>query len=108
MTGWRRLFWVVVVTAVVAVVLTDVPAAYVLGPLLGLVVLRVGVATFGAMGASASVEDTAPEAVDPAQERTTYSCSQCGAEVVLVVRGEDTPPRHCGERMTEHREVPRS
>lgn len=109
MRGWRRLFWAVLVAAAAVAVVTDVPAAYVLGPIAGLAILRVGLAMFGAMGAGASEAGAVePQPVDPQVERTAYACAQCGAELVLIVRGEDTPPRHCGERMTEHREIPRA
>ena len=28
-----------------------------------------------------------------------YSCQECGTQVVLLRRGSDKPPRHCGEAM---------
>ncbi len=29
-----------------------------------------------------------------------YSCKECGTQLVLLRRGSDKPPRHCGEAMT--------
>src|SRR6266702_4282609 len=29
-----------------------------------------------------------------------YSCAECGTQLVLLRRGSDKPPRHCGEAMT--------
>jgi hypothetical protein len=28
-----------------------------------------------------------------------YSCKECGTQLVLLRRGSDKPPRHCGEAM---------
>jgi hypothetical protein len=28
-----------------------------------------------------------------------YSCKECGTQLVLLRRGSDKPPRHCGEPM---------
>jgi hypothetical protein len=28
-----------------------------------------------------------------------YSCQECGTQLVLLRRGSDKPPRHCGEAM---------
>jgi hypothetical protein len=29
-----------------------------------------------------------------------YSCKECGTQLVLLRRGSDKPPRHCGEPMS--------
>lgn len=34
-------------------------------------------------------------------QRSRYWCQECGTEMVMVVRGSDRPPRHCGLRMQE-------
>lgn len=80
---------------------------YVLAPLLGLGILRLGWATFGSLagGASAAPGDDEPQPVDASEERVRYWCEGCGAEVLLLVRGSATAPRHCGERMHERREI---
>lgn len=79
----------------------------VLAPMLGLFIWSVGTASLGSLKRGAShIPDGPPEPVDQSEERVTYTCSGCGAEVLLLVRGSATPPRHCGERMHERREVP--
>ncbi|MDP9405158.1 MAG: hypothetical protein M3O86_00930 [Actinomycetota bacterium] len=101
----KRLFWPLVAVGVLLVVLGVVEARYVFAPLLGLFVWRVGTASFASLYRGASfVPDGPPVAVDPA-ERITYACAGCGAELLLLVRGAAVAPRHCGERMTERREV---
>ena len=55
---------------------------------------------------AAHIPDGPAVPVDPATERVTYWCGGCGAELLLLVRGAAVAPRHCGERMTERREVP--
>ena len=98
-----------VVVAVVVVAVTDVPAPYVLGPLVGLAIARIGLATFLSLRAGgAHIPEGDPEPIDPRAERVTYWCEGCGAEVLLLVRGTDLPPRHCGERMVERHEVART
>jgi predicted RNA-binding Zn-ribbon protein involved in translation (DUF1610 family) len=106
---WRYIAAAAVVVALGLVALTDVPAPYVLGPLLGLLIARVGLATFASLRAGgAHIPHGDPEPVDPRRERITYWCEGCGAEVLLLVRGTPMPPRHCGERMIERHEVARA
>ena len=96
--------FVVVATTIVAV--TDVPAAYVFAPLLSLVILWFGFGSLRSLQAGgAHIPDGDPQVIDPAVERTTYWCAGCGAEVLLLVRGTEAPPRHCGERMHERIEI---
>jgi hypothetical protein len=98
----------VIVGALLLVALTDVRPAYVFGPLLGLAIARVGFATFASLrGGGAHIAQGEPEPVDQRRERVTYWCEGCGAELLLLVRGTATPPRHCGERMAERHEVAR-
>lgn len=105
----RLVLLVLVVAAVVAVGVFDVPARYIFAPLLGLLILRIGLASFGSLRTGgAHIPSGPPEVVDPAQERITYWCGGCGAEVLLLIRGAEVPPRHCGERMTERREIARA
>jgi DNA-directed RNA polymerase subunit RPC12/RpoP len=94
--------------ATALVVFGQVPAAYVFGPLLGLGILRIGLASFGSLRAGADyIPDGPPVPIDPARERVVYWCAGCGAELLLLVRGTTMAPRHCGERMTERAEVAR-
>ncbi|MBA3372122.1 MAG: hypothetical protein M3493_07290 [Actinomycetota bacterium] len=104
----RRWFWPVVGVALALVAFDVVEARYVFAPLLGLFIWRVGIASLGSLRRGAAyVPDGPPEPVDPRDERITYWCGGCGAELLLLVRGAAVPPRHCGERMTERHEVAR-
>ena len=79
---------------------------WVIGPLLGYAVFRVGTAMLGNLAAGTRhAADEAPVAVTDRPERTVYWCEPCGAELLLVIRGAATPPRHCGERMHERIEL---
>lgn len=98
---------VVIVVAVLVGALTE--WRYVLAPLLGLVVFQWGVATLrsfqrGAYGETLEEQGAEPEPV-PIDERVVYWCEPCGAELVLVTRGADRPPRHCGQKMYERTEL---
>lgn len=102
----RRLFWPVVAIGVLLVLLNVVEPRYVFAPLLGLFIWRMGTASFGSLRAGAAhIPDGPPVPVDTSTERTTYWCGGCGAEVLLLVRGAEVAPRHCGEKMLERREV---
>ena len=104
----KRLFWPLVVVALLLAALDVVETRYVVAPLLGLAIWRVGIASFASLTNGAGhIPKGDPVPVDTRVERTTYWCAGCGAEVLLLVRGSDAPPLHCGERMTERREVAR-
>lgn len=104
----KRLLWVVVACGVLAAASGLVAWQVVLAPLLGLGIWRVGTASLGSLHRGADhVPDGDPVPVDPTAERVGYVCGGCGAELLLLVRGAPTPPRHCGERMHERREVRR-
>ena len=47
-----------------------------------------------------------PEPV-AANVRITFWCETCGTEVLLLRKGSENPPRHCGEPMTRREEVAR-
>lgn len=83
---------------------------WVFAPLLGAFIWQAAVATLrslapGGSGAPGGPSGAAPTPVAPG-ERTLYWCEECGAEVLLVVRGSGGPPRHCGTRMHERTELP--
>ena len=102
----KRLFWPLVALGALLVALDVVEARYVFAPLLGLFIWRMGIASFGSLRQGAAhIPDGPPQPVDLAAERVVYWCGGCGAEVLLLVRGAAVAPRHCGERMTERREV---
>lgn len=104
----RRLVVWGAVAAAAAAVFAGVPAVFVFGPLLALLILRIGWATFNSFDEGAShIPDGDPVPVDPREERVIYWCEGCGAELLLTVRGTPVPPRHCGERMTERLELAR-
>jgi DNA-directed RNA polymerase subunit RPC12/RpoP len=104
----KRLIWPAAVVAIGLVAFDVLPAAYVFAPLLGLLILRIGQASFGSLRRGASyIPDGPPVAVDLAVERVVYWCGGCGAELLLLVRGTHTAPRHCGEKMTERSEIAR-
>lgn len=104
----RKFVWAAAGVGIVAWVGGAVEAVYVFGPLLGLAIWRVGTASFASLRAGGGhIPEGGPESVDPRVERTTYWCEGCGAEVLLLARGTPTPPRHCGERMIERREIAR-
>ena len=104
----KRLALLALVTGAVLWLTGIVPGAWVLAPLLGYLILRLGLATFGSLARGAAhVPSGEPQPVDPDRERVTYWCEGCGAELLLLVRGTGMPPRHCGERMHERAEVPR-
>lgn len=104
----KRLFWPVVGVLLLLAAVGVIPGRYVLAPLLGLLIYRIGVASLGSLRRGASyVPDGPPEPIDMRAERVTYWCSGCGAELLLLVRGAAVAPRHCGERMSERMEVAR-
>lgn len=97
----------VAAVGLLAAALGQVPWQVILAPMLGLLIWSIGIASFGSLRRGADhIPDGPPEPVDPEEERVTYLCGGCGAMVLLLVRGAPPPPRHCGERMHERREVP--
>jgi DNA-directed RNA polymerase subunit RPC12/RpoP len=105
----RRWVWLAVALGLLLLIVFDVvPARYIFAPLLGLLIFGIGKASIASFGRGASyIPDGPPQPVDVRSERTTYWCGGCGAELLLVVRGTTTAPRHCGEKMVERREVAR-
>lgn len=43
----------------------------------------------------------------PETARVTYWCDTCGTEVLLLRKGSESAPRHCGEAMIRREEVRR-
>lgn len=100
------LWWIALVVVGIAVAIVFDPK-WVLAPLLGFAVFRVGIAMLRGMAHGVDEGPGEPEPVLGEPERTLYWCEYCGAELLLVVRGTETPPRHCGERMHERVEIVR-
>jgi hypothetical protein len=68
------------------------------GLLIATLVIRWGLASMRPLQVGAK----SYEPVDVVEESgvPVYSCKECGTQVVLLRRGTDKPPRHCGEPMT--------
>ncbi len=96
----------ILLTAAALIIAVVFGAKWVLAPLLGYAIFRVGTSTLRSMAAGAPGRVDPPEPVLNRPERTLYWCEQCGAELLLLVRGAEAPPRHCGERMHERIELP--
>lgn len=86
----------------------QVPAVYIYAPLVSLGIIVLGLGSLRSLQAPAAHVPTGdPEPIDPRREQVSYWCAGCGAELLLLVRGTASPPRHCGERMHERTEIPR-
>jgi predicted RNA-binding Zn-ribbon protein involved in translation (DUF1610 family) len=46
--------------------------------------------------------------VTPPDVRVTYRCETCGTEMLLLRKGSEAAPRHCGEAMARREEVARN
>jgi DNA-directed RNA polymerase subunit RPC12/RpoP len=92
-------------TLVAVVVGTTFGWKWILAPLLGIAIWKWSSATLRSMVADgrSQIED-APRPVG-SDERTLYWCEECGTELLLIVRGAGTAPRHCGTRMHERSEI---
>jgi DNA-directed RNA polymerase subunit RPC12/RpoP len=103
-----RWLWLgVTVAALVLAVVVDLRVVVAL--VAAYLIFRSGMALLSSLRADAGTVTTpAPEPVADTEERTVYRCEECGTELLLLVRGEESPPRHCGERMRGRTEVPRS
>jgi hypothetical protein len=78
----------------------------VLAALMGAGILAVGFATLRSLGRPAPHGSAPADAAPiPPDVRITYWCETCGAEVLLLRKGTDSPPRHCGESMVRRQEV---
>ena len=69
-----------------------------IGLLLATLVVRWGIASMRPL----RVGEKSYEPVDVVEPSgvPVYSCTSCGTQVVLLRRGSDKAPRHCGEPMT--------
>jgi hypothetical protein len=94
-----RLLLAAVAALVVAGLAFDAPwalrAAWALP--LGALVVRWGVASMRPLQTGTKTYEPV-DVVEP-DGVPVYSCQECGTQVVLLRRGSDKPPRHCGEAM---------
>lgn len=73
--------------------------------LFGLIIFAIGFVTVrGFAGPRGGVERPPPEPL-PAGVRILFWCENCGAELLVVRRGSDAIPRHCGEPMHRREEI---
>ncbi len=103
----RALLWLAAIAGAVLVAVLGDPR-WLVAPAIGYAVWRVGTAMLGGLVTESKEPSGPPQPIADPDERVLYRCETCGAELLLVVRGDDTPPRHCGERMRERVEVPRN
>jgi DNA-directed RNA polymerase subunit RPC12/RpoP len=81
----------------------------VIAVLMGLVIAGVGFSTLRGL-ARPVPPSPKPEEAQPMLHiaRVTFWCSNCGTELLLLRKGTDAVPRHCGEKMERREEVARS
>ncbi|MGH2795724.1 MAG: hypothetical protein ACRDKG_15635 [Actinomycetota bacterium] len=75
----------------------------------GVVILVVLLGTLRGFAGPRGGGKPAIEAVEPMPEglRILYWCETCGLEVLVLRRGTENPPRHCGESMIKREEMVR-
>ena len=67
------------------------------GLLIATLVVRWGLASMRPLQVGAKTYEPV-DVVEPGGV-PVYSCRECGTQLVLLRRGSDKPPRHCGEAM---------
>jgi hypothetical protein len=75
-----------------------------LAVLFGLVIFGMGMATVRGFAGPRGSSKPEPEPL-PVGVRLLYWCENCGAEFLVLRRGADTIPRHCGEPMHRREEM---
>lgn len=102
----RWVWWLIAVAAVALAFIAELRV--IIAFVAAVLIFRMGMALLRMLRADAgNVTPQPAEPVTDPRERTVYWCEECGAEVLLLVRGEGNPPRHCGEGMRTRVEVPR-
>lgn len=66
--------------------------------LISTLVIRWGYASLRPMQVGTKNYDPV-DVVDPDGGLPVYSCSGCGTQLILLRKGNERPPRHCGEPM---------
>lgn len=77
---------------------------------IGLAILFAGFLGWAGLGMLRSLglrpHKTFEEPIDqPLDARIVFWCQTCQTELLLLRRGSEKPPRHCGEQMHEREEV---
>ncbi len=80
------------------------PVRVAIGLVLGYVVFRLGTAMLLPLRQARESSYPPVDVIEP-DGVPVYSCQECGTQLVLLRRGSDKPPRHCGEPM-EYAVVP--
>jgi hypothetical protein len=82
---------------------------FVIAGLIGLFIAAVGFSTL--RGLARPRVTVKPEAAVPVLKtgaRITFWCETCGTELLLLRKGTENPPKHCGEPMMKREEIPRA
>ena len=69
------------------------------GLLIATFVIRWGVASLRPLQTGTKTYAEPVDVLEP-EGVPVYSCKECGTQLVLLRRGSDKAPRHCGEAMT--------
>lgn len=73
--------------------------------LMGLGILVVLLGSLRSLSAHSPANAPYSEPSDPPEGvRITYWCEECGTEMLLVRKGSESAPRHCGEAMIRREE----
>jgi DNA-directed RNA polymerase subunit RPC12/RpoP len=90
---------------------------YIIAIVIGLIIAGVGFGTLRGLARPApgpKVDDAVPVIpegairVHPEVVRVIYRCENCGTELLLLVKGTEAAPRHCGEHMARREEIRRA
>lgn len=76
--------------------------------LMALVLASVGIGMLRSLGGRTPHKPLEQIEIPPADVRITFWCENCGTEVLLLRKGSENPPRHCGEPMVKREEVAKS
>lgn len=95
------------VAAIAVVIGLNFGWQWVFAPLLAYALLRWSIASLRVLVTDAKQLGDEADTAAPvgADERTLYWCEECGAELLLLVRGSARAPSHCGQRMHERTEI---
>lgn len=75
--------------------------------MMGLAIASIGWMLLRGLRVQAPTKELPEPQPPPVDTRVTFWCENCHTEVLLLRRGSEQPPRHCGEKMIERTEVAR-